>query len=116
MAAQLVTELRCHRQRLAERGLQHMTADASVFTPARRNVLRTIWRAETRGPQPGRVERIGCHDLRHSCAGLLFAAGQAAPRWPACSVTLTRALTVYAGIVETDREERLREGLVAAFG
>jgi len=63
------------------------------------------------------VERIGCHDLRHSCAGLLFAAGRSAPTVAAVlrHADTRTTLTTYAGLVETNRSE-LRQDLDVAFG
>ena len=59
---------------------------------------------------------MSCHDLRHSCAGLLFAANVPAPT---IAAVLRRAdvrttLTVYAGLVETNRAG-LRGDLETAF-
>ena len=66
---------------------------------------------------PEGVEKIGCHDLRHSCAGLLFAAGMSAPRVAAVlrHADTRTTLTAYAGLIETDRAE-LRSDLAIAFG
>jgi integrase len=62
------------------------------------------------------VEKVSPHDLRHSCAGLLLAAGVPAPR----VVAILRhadprvTLMVYAGLVESQRVE-LRDDLEAAL-
>ena len=101
----LSVELKAHRSRLAERGLHLTRADALVFTQDRRNVLRAVYRAgDDAGLNPDGAERIGCHDLRHSCAGLLFAAGMSAPTVAAVlrHADTRTTLTTYAGLVETD--------------
>lgn len=77
-------------------------------------------RAGSRGQgetQSSRAEAGGApHDLRHSCAGLLFAAGVPVPKVAAilrhASPRIT--LTVYAGLVESQRAE-LRDDLEAAL-
>jgi integrase len=72
-------ELRSHRNRQAERGLERVRADALVFqtrtgsSPGRRNVLRAVQRAADKvGLNTDGAEPIGLHDLRHSTAGLAF--------------------------------------------
>jgi integrase len=118
LAADLAAELQAHRSTLASRDLQHTRPDALLFTQSRRNVLRAINHAgDAAGLNPEGVERIGCHDLRHSCAGLLFAAGVTAPTVAAMlRHSDTRVtLTTYAGLVETDRAG-LRRELDAALG
>ena len=68
------------------------------------------------GINPEGVEKVGLHDLRHSCAGLLFAANIPAPKVAAIlrhsDVRVT--LTTYAGLVETDRAD-LRGDLESAL-
>ena len=51
----------------------------------------------------GIAKKVGCHDLRHSCAALLLAAGVPATRAAAVlRHTNTRTLLiVYAGLVES---------------
>jgi integrase len=113
----LAAELRKHRSRLAGRGLQLTRPDGLVFTQDRRNVLRAVYRAGgDAGLNPEGVEKIGCHDLRHSCAGLLFAAGMSAPTVAAVlrHADTRTTLTTYAGLVETDRAD-LRRDLDVAF-
>jgi integrase len=113
----LADELREHRSRLAERGLHLTRPDVLLFTQHRRNVLRAVYRAgDDAGLNPEGVEKIGCHDLRHSCAGLLFAAGMSAPTVAAVlrHADTRTTLTTYAGLVETDRAD-LRHDLGLAF-
>ena len=89
-----------------------------MFTQSRRTCCRAVYRAgDYAGVNPEGVERVRCHDLRHSCAGLLFAAGRTAPTVAAVlrHADTRTTLTTYAGLVETDRFE-LRRGLDAAFG
>jgi integrase len=88
-----------------------------VFTQTRRNVLRAVYRAaDNAGLNPEALEKVGCHDLRHSCAGLLFAAGMSAPTVAAVlrHADTRTTLTTYAGLVETNRAE-LRRDLDVAF-
>jgi integrase len=65
---------------------------------------------------PRGVKPVAPHDLRQSCARLLFAAGVPAPKVAAilrhASPRIT--LTVYAGLVESQRVE-LRDDLEAAL-
>jgi hypothetical protein len=86
--------------------------------PSQLGTLRAIYGAgDEAGLNPEGVEKVGCHDLRHSCAGLLFAAGMTAPTVAAVlrHADTRTTLTTYAGLVETNRPE-LRRGLDAAFG
>ena len=118
MAEQLRTELRCHRARMAELGLQHVTPGPGLHHDPSDGAPEPLRAGDLAGLNADGVERIGCHDLRHSCAGLLFAAGRLAPevasmlRHADSRVTLM----VYAGIVETDPRGEAPRGLVAAFG
>lgn len=117
LTADLVAELKAHRRRAAEHGLQRVHRDALVFPHDRRNVLRAVYAAGDRaGLNPDVVSKVSCHDLRHSCAGLLFSAGVSAPKVAAIlrhsDVRVT--LTTYAGLVETDRAD-LRDDLEAAL-
>jgi integrase len=61
-------------------------------------------------------KHVGCHDLRHSCAAVLFAAGVPATKVAAVlrHTTTRRTLTTYAGLAEADRGD-LRRDLEAAF-
>lgn len=118
MIEPLVDELKAHRSTLAGKGLHLTRADAFVFTQHRRNVLRAVYKAgDDAGLNPEGAERVGCHDLRHSCAGLLFAAGQTAPTVAAVlrHADTRTTLDTYAGLVESDRQE-LRKPLDVAFG
>ena len=79
----LLVILREHRDRIARRhGLGALAADRLVFvtrsgrSPGRRNVLRAVQNAaEKLGIEGADGQPLGCHDLRHSCAGLLRDAG-----------------------------------------
>jgi len=77
MPAPLVAELRAHRDRQLARGFDRVAADQLVFvtrtgrSPGRRNVLRAV---QTQAEHLG-LGNLGVHDLRHSAAGLLRAAG-----------------------------------------
>lgn len=120
----LTVELKAHRSRQAALGFGRVKPDALVFLTRtgqpqhRRNALRAVHAAGDRAKlNPEGVEKVGCHDLRHSCAGLLFAAGVSAPTIAAvlrhADVRIT--LTTYAGLVESGRAA-LRDDLEAAFG
>ena len=123
LIADLVAELRAHRSRVAERSLARVRSDALVFSTRtglphhRKNALRAIYAAgDAAKLNPKGGKRVGCHDLRHSCAGLLLAAGVPAPRAAAIlrHADTRTLLTVYAGLVESQRAD-LREDLEAAF-
>ena len=95
-----------------------ITPTALVFTRDRRNVLRNIYAAGTlAGLNPDGMPKVSCHDLRHSCAGLLFAAGVPTRRIASVLRHATTAvtMTVYGGLVESDRAG-LRNDLEAALG
>lgn len=121
MTNDLVAQLRAHRSR--QPTLDRLGADALVFATSsgkrqhRRNVLRALYAAGKAAAlnAPGR-KKIGCHDLRHSCAGLLLAARVPAPKVAAIlrHANTRTTLTVYAGIVESERAE-LRSDLEAAL-
>jgi integrase len=77
----LERELRAHRSSQAAKGLSFLNADALVFqtrtgkSPGRRNALRAVQTAaRNAGLNPDGQQPIGLHDLRHSAAGLAFAA------------------------------------------
>lgn len=61
-------------------------------------------------------KKVAPHDLRHSCAGLLLAAGVSPPKVAAIlrHADTRTTLTVYAGLVESQRVE-LRTDLEAAL-
>ncbi len=123
MIPALAVELQHHRQRVASQSLARARADSLVFSTAsgqaqdRRNALRAVYVAGDRAALNGDgVERVGLHDLRHSCAGLLLAAGVTMPKVAAVLRHSNPRITadVYAGLVETGRAE-LGADLVAAF-
>jgi integrase len=77
----LERELRTHRIKQADKGLSFIKADVLVFqtrtgkSPGRRNVLRAVQTAAgAAGLDPEGTQPLGLHDLRHSAAGLAFAA------------------------------------------
>ena len=123
LIADLVTELRAHRSRVASVSLARVKPDALVFgtsTGAKqwnRNVLRALYVAgDAAKLNPKGAERVSCHDLRHSCAGLMLAAGVPPTRAAAVlrHANTRTLLTVYAGLVESQRAD-LRTDLEAAF-
>jgi integrase len=117
MTADMVRELQAHRRRVGL-DLRRVRPDALLFPHDRRNALRAVYTAGDRaGLNPAGVEKIGLHDLRHSCAGLLFAANVPAPTIAAIlrHADVRTTLTVYAGLVETNRAG-LRGDLETAFG
>jgi integrase len=81
--APLVAELRAHRERQAKLGFERIAPDALVFvtrrgerSPGRRNTLRAVQVAAKKLDLRNEGgELCGLHDLRHSTAGLLRAAG-----------------------------------------
>ena len=124
MIPELVAELRAHRARVASQSLSRCAKGSLVFTTStglpqhRKNVLRAVWRAgKTAGLNDDGLERVGVHDLRHSCAGLLLAAGVPMPKVAAVLRHSNPRITadVYAGLVETERA-KLGDDLAAAFG
>jgi polyisoprenyl-teichoic acid--peptidoglycan teichoic acid transferase len=81
MTSDLVAELRAHRDRHPGLGeaLVFRTDDGKPRTRhAVANAVRVAGNAAKLNP-PG-VKRVAPHDLRHSCAGLLFAAGVPVPK------------------------------------
>jgi integrase len=95
-------------QLLAHRARRPGVCDVLVFRTAngkrldRRDVLRSVYAAgDAAGLNEG-GHRVGCHTLRHSAAGLLFAAGLA-PTEVARALrhsTTRTTLTVYAGLAD----------------
>jgi integrase len=78
----LLAELKAHRARLAERGLDRVRGDAFVFqtssgrSPGRRNCLRALQvQAAKLGIEGHDGEPVGLHDLRHSLASTLRGLG-----------------------------------------
>jgi integrase len=117
MTADLVRELKAHRKRVGST-LARVRPDALLFPHDRRNALRAIYKAgDDAGLNPDGMEKVGLHDLRHSCAGLLFAANVPAPTIAAIlrHADVRTTLTVYAGLVETNRAG-LRGELETALG
>jgi integrase len=119
----LVDELRAHCDRQAQVGFELIRPGALVFQTAsgkaqdRRNTLRALYAAgDVAGLNGVGREPVGLHDLRHSCAGLLLAAGTPMPKVAAILRHSNPRITadVYAGLVESQREG-LREDLAAAF-
>lgn len=120
----LAAELRAHRGREARRGFARVKPDALVFQTRtgkpqdRRDVLRAVYAAGDEAKlNPSGAEKVGCHDLRHSCAGLLLAAGTSMPKVAAVLRHSNPRVTadVYAGLVESERAA-LAGDLAAAFG
>lgn len=117
MIEDLAAELRSHRSRFPGVGDALVFATGTGQPQWRRNVLRAIYAAgDAANLNSKGGKRVGCHDLRHSCAGLLLAAGVS----PTHAAAVLRhadtrtLLTVYAGLVESQRAE-LRSDLEAAF-
>ena len=82
-----------------------------------RNARRTLRSAgDAAGLNPKEAKKVAPHDLRHSCAGLLFAAGVSAPKIAAVMRHADPRVTlmVYSGLVESQRSE-LRGDLEAAL-
>jgi integrase len=116
LTADLVREL-AHRRHVGL-DLRRIQPEARLFPHDRRNALRAVYAAgHAAGLNPDGVEKVGLHDLRHSCAGLLFAANVPAPTIAAIlrHADVRTTLTVYAGLVETNRAA-LRGDLETAFG
>ena len=123
MIETLAVELRAHRAAQAELSFARVKTAALVFQTAtgqpqhRKNALRAVWRVgKAAGLNPKGAERVGLHDVRHSCAGLLLAAGVSMPKVAAVLRHSNPRITadVYAGLVETGRAE-LGVDLAAAF-
>ena len=121
MIGLLVAELKRHRS--LQSSLARLRSDALVFQTSnqrpldRKDVLRSIYAAgDAAGLNPKGAKKVGCHDLRHSCAGLLLAAGVPAPRTAAVMrhANTRTLLIVYAGLVES-QQSQLRDDLEIAF-
>jgi len=117
MTSALAAELRAHRSRRPGVG------SALVFTTAEGkprhrhavgNAVRTA--GDKAGLNPSGVKPVAPHDLRHSCAGLLFAAGVPVPKVAAILRHADPRITLstYAGLVESQRSE-LRGDLETAL-
>jgi integrase len=97
---------------LAHRARRPGVGEALVFRSAngrhleRQGVLRSLYAAgDAAGLNEGQSKRVGCHDMRHSCAALLFAAGVPAPEVAAIlrHANPRVTLSVYAGISNVTR-------------
>lgn len=124
LPAPLVMELRAHRARLGERGLDRVTGEALVFqtssgrSPGRRNSLRALQvQAEKLGIEGANGEKVGLHDLRHSLAstlrGLGWADEQIAPVLRHSNARTTA--TIYGGLA-SDSLVSIREAAAEALG
>jgi integrase len=112
MTSDLVAELRAHRGRHPGVGtaLLFTTADGQPRTRhAVGNAVRTA--GDRAGLNPDGVKPVAPHDLRHSCAGLLFAAGVPIPKVAAILRHANPRITLstYAGLVESQRSELLSD-------
>jgi integrase len=117
MTSALVAELEEHLRRQPGVGEALLFRTAAGKPRTRHAVGNAVRTAGNRaGLNPDGVKPVAPHDLRHSCAGLLFAAGVPVAKVAAilrhASPRIT--LTVYAGLVESQRAE-LRGDLEAAF-
>jgi integrase len=117
MTSALVAELEEHLRRQPGVGEALLFRTAAGKPRTRHAVGNAVRTAGNRaGLNPDGVKPVAPHDLRHSCAGLMFAAGVPVPKVAAilrhASPRIT--LTVYAGLVESQRAE-LRGDLEAAF-
>jgi integrase len=120
----LIAELRAHRARLAERGLDRVSGDRLVFqtrsglSPGRRNCLRALQvQAAKLGIRGQDGEPVGLHDLRHSLASTLRGLGwtneQVAPILRHANARTTAML--YGGL-SNDALVSIREQAAAALG
>jgi len=121
MTADLTAEMRAHRSRqltLVRRKPEALVFQTSNGRPNdRHNAARAIRAAgDAAKLNPEGAKKVAPHDLRHSCAGLLLAAGVPAPKVAAVlrHADTRTTLTVYAGLVESQRAD-LRGDLEAAL-
>jgi integrase len=116
MAAPLRAELEAHRRRSPGVGTALLFRTASGRAQGRHNAARAIRAAGERAGLDGE-KPLSPHDLRHSCAALLLAAGVPATRVAAIlrHADTRVTLTVYAGLVQTQRAE-LQSDIEAALG
>ena len=114
MIPELVAELQAQRRRALLASFTRVASDAFVFVTAtgkpqhRKNALRAVHAAgDAAGLNPEGAEKVGLHDLRHSCAGLLLAAGVPMPKVAAIlrHADARVTATTYAGLVESDRAQ-----------
>jgi len=117
MSSALVAELRAHRDRRPGLGEALVFRTASGQPQRRHNAGRAIRVAgDAAGLNPPGAKKVSPHDLRHSCAGLLLAAGVPAPKVAAILRHADARITlmVYAGLVESQRAE-LKDDLELAL-
>src|SRR5207245_1885952 len=106
MTDDLVTVLRGHRSRFPGVGDALVFRTSSGKAHCRENVARAMRVASTAaGLNETGKKKVSPHDLRHSCAALLLAAGVPAPKVAAIlrHADARITLTVYAGVVESQR-------------
>jgi integrase len=118
MSSALVSELRAHRDRRPGLGDALVFRTASGQPQRRHNAGRAVRVAgDAAGLNGPGQKKVSPHDLRHSCAGLLLAAGVSAPKVAAILRHADPRITlmVYAGLVESQRAE-LKDDLELALG
>ena len=116
----LVRELRAHRARQAERGIQLVRADALAFsTPTgkphgQRNALRAIQTAATNA----KLGHVTAHDLRHSLVANALDAGLTLPEASRLARHASPAVTatVYADVLEAKRDTLGAKLALTGFG
>jgi integrase len=125
MLPALERELREHRRRQAEINLARVHRDPLAFTTAkggpqsRRNALRAVKLAgDAAGLNPGGVEPIGLHDLRHSLIGLALDAGASLAQAALLARHASPKVTaqVYAGVSDRAKIEATAKLVDAGFG
>lgn len=123
MLPPLAAELRAHRVRVAEHDLQRTRRDRLVFTTATgrpqsvRNLLRAVHAAGSAAKLNGKGrERVGVHDLRHSCVAIALAHGFTLPEAAAVARHANPRITAmtYAGLTDEARDQ-IGTKLAAAF-
>jgi integrase len=116
----LVRELRTHRARQADRGIQLVRADALAFSTltgkphGQRNALRAIQAAATKA----KLGHVTAHDLRHSLVANALDAGLTLPEASRLARHASPAVTatVYADVLESKRETLGAKLAQAGFG
>jgi integrase len=106
MTSDLAEELRRHRNHYPGVGDVLAFRTSTGRPQDRHNAARAIRTAGDGAKlNPPGAKRVAPHDLRHSCAGLLLAAGVPAPKVAAIlrHADARVTLTVYAGLVESER-------------
>ena len=117
MTADLEAELRQHRRNFPGVGGTLVFRTATGKPQDRHNAARAVRAAgDAAQLNPPGLKKIAPHDLRHSCAGLLLAAGVPAPKVAAILRHADARITmhVYAGLVESQRAA-LRDDLELAM-